>query len=79
MDGHERNDVVEHRVEYLQKMKELRDTHKPPPPCSDERAATPPPDAETRKVLVLIYHDEAGIPPEQKSNRVLNGIHEYLI
>ena len=50
--------MVEHRVEYLQKMKELRDTHKPPPPCSDERAATPSPDAETRKVLVLIYHYE---------------------
>ena len=40
-------------------MKELRDTHKPPLPCSDERAATLPPDAESRKALVLIYHDES--------------------
>ena len=33
--------------------------HLPPPFCSDERAATPPPDAETRKKLILIYHDES--------------------
>ena len=59
VDGHERNDVVEHRMTFLMKLKELRDMHKPPPPCSDERSATPPPDAEFRKTLVLIYHDES--------------------
>ncbi len=59
MDGHERDDVVAHRREYLTMMKTLHDTHLPPPPASDERAATPPPDAETRKKLVLVYHDES--------------------
>ena len=59
VDGHEREDVVKHREEFLKKMKDLRDTHKPSPPCSDERAATPPPDAEFRKTLVCIYHDES--------------------
>ena len=59
VDAHERNDVVEHRMTFLMKLKELRDMHKPPPPCSDERSATPPPDAEFRKTLVLIYHNES--------------------
>ena len=59
MDGHEREDVVKSREEFLKQLKELKDTHLPPPPCSDERAATPPPDAETRKRLVLLYHDES--------------------
>ncbi len=59
VDGHEREDVVKHREEFLKKMKDLRATHKPPPPCTDERAATPPPDAEFRKTMVCIYHDES--------------------
>ena len=59
VDGHEREDVVKSREEFLKKLKELKETHLPPPPCSDERAATPPPDAETRKKLILIYHDES--------------------
>ena len=59
VDGHEREDVVAYRREYLDVMKDLRDTHLPPPLPSDERPTTPPPDAETRKKLVLIYHDES--------------------
>ena len=59
VDGHEREDVVKSRDEFLKKLKELKETHLPPPPCSDKRAATPPPDAEMRKKLVLIYHDES--------------------
>lgn len=59
VDGHERQDVVAYRVKYLKELDNLRSSHLPPPPCSDERAATPPPDAETRKKLVLIYHDES--------------------
>ena len=59
MDGHEREDVVKSREEFLKKVEELKDDQLPPPPCSDERAATPPPDTETRKKLVLIYHDES--------------------
>ena len=59
VDGHERDDVVAYRKEFLKKLDDLRDTHLPPPPCSDERAATPPADAETRKNLVLIFHDES--------------------
>ena len=59
VDGHEREDVVKSRDEYLKELKHLQETHLPPPPCSDERAATPPPDAESRKTLVLIYHDES--------------------
>lgn len=51
MDGHERADVVASRSQYLKDL--------PPPPCSDEKAATPPPDAETRKTIVSIFHDES--------------------
>ena len=59
VDGHEREDVVAHRAEFLMKLKELKESHLPPPPCSDEPAATPPLDAEFKKKLVLIYHDES--------------------
>ena len=59
VDGHEREDVVKSRVEFLDALKELKETHLPPPPCSDEPAALPPADAETRKTLVLVYHDES--------------------
>ena len=56
VDGHERDDVVMYRREFL---RQLKDSHRPPPPCSDERAATPPLNAESMKKLVLIYHDES--------------------
>lgn len=59
VDGHERADVVASRSQYLKELGELQALHLPPPPCSDERAATPPPDAETRKTLVSIFHDES--------------------
>ena len=59
VDGHEREDVVVYRREFLQQLKQLKDTHRPPPPCSDERAATPSLIAESMKRLVLIYHDES--------------------
>ena len=42
VDGHEREDVVAYRKEFLDEMKSLRDSHLPPPPPSDERALTPP-------------------------------------
>ena len=58
VDGHERDDVIAHRREYLDMVKKLHDSHLPPPP-SGERAPTPPPDAESKKKLVLIYHDES--------------------
>lgn len=45
--------------EFLKELKDLQETHLPPSPCSDERAATPPPDAESRKTLVLTYHDKS--------------------
>ena len=59
VDGHEREDVVKSRTMFLERLRQLKSTHKPAPPCSDERAATPPPDVETRKKLVLLYHDES--------------------
>ena len=51
MDGHECDDVVTYRCNYLQQLKQLKDTHRPPPPGSDERA-TPSAMAETMKKLV---------------------------
>ena len=58
VDGHECEDVIKARREFLQNICHVKDTHLPPPPCSDERGVTPPADAENRKKLVLIYHDE---------------------
>ena len=56
VDGHEHEDVIKSRDQYLKVISELKATHLPPPPPSDERAATPP---ETRKKLVCIFHDES--------------------
>ena len=60
IDGHERDDVVKHRANYLRTMAGLQATHRPPPICSDE----PPPTVrdereEEKKDLVVIYHDES--------------------
>ena len=43
----------------MKELNELQASHLPPTPCSDEKSATPPPDAETRKTLVSIFHDES--------------------
>ena len=51
--------VVKYREEFLEKLKGLKGSHMPPPPCRDETASTPPLDAEIRKKVVLIYHDES--------------------
>ena len=59
VDGREREGVVTCRNEFPKELEDLRETHLPPPVCSDERAAIPPPDAESRKTLVLVYHDES--------------------
>lgn len=56
VDDHEREDVVKSCEEFLKKLKELKDSHLPQPP--DQKAATPPSDAETRKKLALLYHNE---------------------
>ena len=52
-------DVVKSHREFLLQIHNLKNTHLPPPICSDEQAVTPPADAETRKQLILIYHDES--------------------
>ena len=59
VDGHERDDVVKSREEYLRLIADLKKSHKPPPPCSDEPAHVPSPNAEFQGSLVFIYHDES--------------------
>lgn len=59
VDGHERDDVVAQRKQFLDELKSLRELHLPPPPPCDERVTTPPSDAETRKRLELTHHDES--------------------
>lgn len=59
VDGHEREDVVKSREEFLELIMDLKKSQKPPPPCSDEMAPVPGPDAESQKRLVLIYHDKS--------------------
>ena len=43
----------------LKVLSDLKASHNPPPPCSDEIPTSPHPDAEFRKKLVLICHDES--------------------
>ena len=57
IDGHEREDVVKHREEYLKVMEELRKTHKPPPQCADEEPCVRVEEDEEKKTV--LYHDES--------------------
>jgi hypothetical protein len=47
VDGHEREDVVKNRDEFLKLITDLKKSHKPPPPCSDEMAPVPGADADS--------------------------------
>ena len=49
VDGHEREDVVKSRREFLKVLSDLKASHNPPPACSDEMPTPPHPDAEFRK------------------------------
>ena len=59
IDGHERQDVVNHRGRYLKKMEDLREAHQPLPQCSDEEPRVRVEADEDKKKLVLLYHDES--------------------
>ena len=54
-DGHKREDIVEYRKLYLQK---LESTHAPTPNCSDDPIRVRQ-EEDSKKTLVLIYHDES--------------------
>ncbi len=71
IDGHEREDVVSHRKEFLKEAPNLQQSHQPPPPpCSDNpdpptlpgpstaSELSAPPERHDMK-LVMIYHDES--------------------
>ena len=51
LDGHEREDVVQYRKLYLQKLEILEATHAQAPPCSDEPAPT---DESSKKTLMML-------------------------
>ena len=74
IDGHEREDVVKHRDEYLTTLHTLQQTHQSPPPIDDDDPSTSlelspfsanrpstsaSASAPTDKKLVMIYHDES--------------------
>lgn len=58
IDGHEREDVVKYRGEYLKKLEDLESSHLPRPACCDEEMEVLPSDPSMKK-LVLLYHDES--------------------
>lgn len=55
VDGHEREDVVAYRKQYLTELSELEAAHLPPPESSELPCPPPPPG---QKHLVIIDHDE---------------------
>ena len=55
----EHEDVATYRKKYLKVVNSLHFSYLLSPPCSDERVCTPPEDAEARKKLVMIFHDES--------------------
>ena len=59
IDGHEREDVIEYRKLYLQKIEILSSTHLPPPTCSDGLTAFETGNPAAKKGLINIFHDES--------------------
>lgn len=71
IDGHEREDVVKHRENYLTSLETLQLTHQSPPPIIDDQTLSFPEasisdtsqgtsaSAAPKKKLVTIYHDES--------------------
>ena len=79
VDGHEREDVVLYRREYLKKLDQLRQDHLPPPPCCDERAVTPTVDTKGKKNLVMIFHDESIFSANEGQSWIWGtGDHPYI-
>ena len=58
-DGHEREDVVEYRRIFLNKILALQSTHLPPPTCTSGQTEELIGNNEFEKRLVMIYHDES--------------------
>lgn len=56
VDGHERDDVVAYRKDYLAELRQLEAMYPPPPDPSDVPCPPPPPG---QKRLVIIDHDES--------------------
>lgn len=57
-DGHEQENIVDYRKIYLWKLEILESTHAPPSHCSDDPIRDQQED-ESKKEVVLIYHDES--------------------
>ena len=58
VDGHKRPDVVVDHHKYVEKMRELENSHNPPPNCSDGSNPYPLGDASQPNPFVIIYNDE---------------------
>lgn len=60
VDGHEREDVVEYRKQFLKKLHILETTHQPPPLPEDgmEQPYTIG-DPQAQRKLVVVFHDES--------------------
>lgn len=74
VDGHEREDVIAYRKEYLAEVTELEAAYPPPPEPDDEPCPPPPPG---QKRLVIIDHDESNFNAndDQKKGWVEPGTH----
>ncbi|XP_062500169.1 uncharacterized protein LOC134177408 isoform X3 [Corticium candelabrum] len=62
IDGHERQDVVEERTRYLDRVHAIESNHLPPPSPSDvlqEHESGHMKDQSATKWLVTIFHDES--------------------
>ena len=59
VDGHEREDVVKDRKDYLKRIHALESTHQPPPTCSDNIHPYNIGNIDAERQLVLIFHDES--------------------
>jgi hypothetical protein len=58
-DGHEREDVVQYRKVYLNRMISLEARHQPPPHSENDMPSWHAGDPTKTKKLVIIYHDES--------------------
>ena len=69
-DGHDRDDVLQYRMLYLNKIRVLEASHLPPPTCQDAIPSWNNGDTSKSKHVVFIYHDESTFNANDAHSRV---------
>ena len=78
IDGHEREDVVKYRAEYLKVINDYQQNHQPRPLCSDERPPTPS-SAESSVPSTSTLSLSSAAPSERNDKKLVMIFHDESI